>query len=78
MFFDGEEAFKEWTATDSIYGSRDYAKNLKKKYNQDAFDSMELFVLLDLIGSDRSNFPNYFPGATNNVYVLLSKIGKFS
>jgi glutaminyl-peptide cyclotransferase len=51
LFFDGEEAFKDWTATDSIYGSRDYAKNLKKKYNQDAFDSMELFVLLDLIGS---------------------------
>jgi hypothetical protein len=22
LFFDGEEAFKEWTATDSIYGAR--------------------------------------------------------
>lgn len=22
VFFDGEEAFKDWTATDSIYGSR--------------------------------------------------------
>lgn len=22
VFFDGEEAFKEWTATDSIYGAR--------------------------------------------------------
>jgi hypothetical protein len=37
---------------------------------------MELFVLLDLIGSDSSSFPNYFPDTTNNVYTLLSKIGK--
>ncbi len=22
VFFDGEEAFKDWTSTDSIYGSR--------------------------------------------------------
>ena len=22
VFFDGEEAFRDWTATDSIYGSR--------------------------------------------------------
>ena len=22
VFFDGEEAFKDWTATDSIYGAR--------------------------------------------------------
>lgn len=22
VFFDGEEAYKDWTATDSIYGSR--------------------------------------------------------
>jgi hypothetical protein len=22
VFFDGEEAFKDWTATDSVYGAR--------------------------------------------------------
>jgi hypothetical protein len=26
IFFDGEEAFKEWTSTDSIYGSRHLAQ----------------------------------------------------
>jgi hypothetical protein len=26
IFFDGEEAFKEWTATDSIYGARHLAQ----------------------------------------------------
>lgn len=25
IFFDGEEAFQEWTSTDSIYGSRHLA-----------------------------------------------------
>ena len=30
LLFDGEEAFRDWTATDSIYGARDYAKALKK------------------------------------------------
>jgi hypothetical protein len=24
IFFDGEEAFKDWTSTDSIYGARSY------------------------------------------------------
>ena len=26
VFFDGEEAFKEWTKTDSLYGSRHLAE----------------------------------------------------
>ena len=30
-FFDGEEAFKEWTATDSIYGSTHLAKKWKSE-----------------------------------------------
>lgn len=29
IFFDGEEAFKEWTSTDSIYGSRHLANKLE-------------------------------------------------
>jgi len=29
MFFDGEEAFKDWTATDSLYGSRHLAAKLE-------------------------------------------------
>ena len=37
MFFDGEEAFKEWTATDSIYGSTHLAEKWK---NEGFFDKM--------------------------------------
>ena len=28
VFFDGEEAFVQWTATDSLYGSRHLAKKM--------------------------------------------------
>lgn len=28
VFFDGEEAFEEWTATDSLYGSRHLAERM--------------------------------------------------
>ena len=37
---------------------------------------MELFVLVDLIGSQQSTILNYFPSATNHVYQLLAKIEK--
>ena len=80
VFFDGEEAFKEWTSTDSIYGSRNYANKLSNKYGQKSFDSIDLFVLLDLIGGDNTKFPNYFPNVptSNNAYKILNKIGMFN
>jgi len=73
LFFDGEEAFEEWTATDSIYGARNHASMMLEKYGQDSFDKIDLFVLLDLIGGDQSRFPNFFK-ETSNTYRLLSKI----
>jgi glutaminyl-peptide cyclotransferase len=75
MFFDGEEAFVDWTATDSLYGSRHYASLLKTNYSTKAFTTMEMFVLLDLIGGDQSQFLNYFPQTSSN-YNLLSRIGE--
>lgn len=78
LFFDGEEAFKTWTATDSLYGSRNYADKLTRQYGQKAFNSMDLFVLMDLLGGDSSVFPNYFWSnpTSNQAYILLNKIGK--
>lgn len=73
LFFDGEEAFKEWNDKDSIYGARHHAKRLLTNFSQKSFDSIDLFVLLDLIGAQKSKFPNYF-SATSNTYRLLSKI----
>ena len=36
---------------------------------------MELFVLLDLLGAEKSTFLNFFPDDTGNVYNILSHIG---
>lgn len=79
IFFDGEEAFKDWTANDSLYGSRNYADKLTKLHQNSAFDSMDLFVLLDLLGGDNSRFPNYFPNdpTSRNAYMIMNRIGRF-
>ena len=57
IFFDGEEAFKQWTDTDSIYGAR----HLADKWHREQFthnrisgtslDRIDIFVLLDLLGT---------------------------
>ncbi|KAI1306109.1 hypothetical protein EDD11_004853 [Mortierella claussenii] len=77
VFFDGEEAFEEWTANDSLYGSRHLAETWAQRAvprsrtatgrNGGSFsnnlDGIELFVLLDLLGAENPNVPSYF-GAT--------------
>ncbi|KAM7535673.1 hypothetical protein Aperf_G00000094172 [Anoplocephala perfoliata] len=61
IFFDGEEAFKEWTATDSIYGSRHLAAkmSLTDSYGCSDIEKIDLFILLDLIGAAGHPFPRY-------------------
>ncbi|KAI9204643.1 uncharacterized protein BJ171DRAFT_504957 [Polychytrium aggregatum] len=58
VFFDGEEAFKDWTATDSLYGSRHLASKWEQEYfvgaggsSYSTLSRIELFVLLDLLGA---------------------------
>jgi len=47
VFFDGEEAVKEWSASDSLYGSR----HLAAKWSQDGvIGKIKGFVLADMIG----------------------------
>lgn len=55
IFFDGEEAFDEWTATDSIYGSRHLVQDWASG-SDDLLSKISLFVLLDLLGA-----PNMTP-----------------
>ena len=74
IFFDGEEAFQNWNSFDSIYGSRFHAKRLENAHGQLGFDSIDLFVLLDLIGATSCEFPNFFD-STSKIYRMLSKIG---
>ncbi|KAJ3558165.1 hypothetical protein NM688_g1081 [Phlebia brevispora] len=66
VFFDGEEAFKEWTATDSIYGARHLAHKWANSYiaphskrrlvpftHTNEIAGIEHLILLDLLGATR-------------------------
>ena len=47
VFFDGEEAVRQWTDTDSVYGSR----HLAAKWQQDGtLKKIKALLLLDMIG----------------------------
>ncbi|XP_055352400.1 glutaminyl-peptide cyclotransferase-like [Paramacrobiotus metropolitanus] len=80
LFMDGEEAFGEWSATDSLYGARHLANSWSRTRNRFAPDvasmnelsSMDVFVLLDLIGTTDTNFRNFF-SSTGDLYNQLSK-----
>jgi len=47
IFFDGEEAFKDWTDTDSVYGSRHLAETWKKDGSWLRFKAL---INVDMIG----------------------------
>ena len=62
IFFDGEEAFVKWSDTDSLYGSRALAEYWESKaFHHDGvegnyLDRIDIFVLLDLIGTSDTSF----------------------
>lgn len=57
VFFDGEEALQEWSAEDSLYGSR----RLASQWLRDGtMRDVELFVLLDLLGGEPQPVKSYF------------------
>ncbi|KAJ4357286.1 uncharacterized protein N0V89_001861 [Didymosphaeria variabile] len=66
LLLDGEEAFKSWTDTDSLYGARALAEEWESTFNPAAstyktpLDSIDLFVLLDLLGSRGPTIPSYY------------------
>ncbi|KAK6538575.1 hypothetical protein TWF694_010154 [Orbilia ellipsospora] len=66
LLLDGEEAFKFWTHEDSVYGARHLAEKWDTTMNaaQSTFktqlSSINLFVLLDLLGAPMPRVPSYF------------------
>ncbi|PAA94373.1 hypothetical protein BOX15_Mlig018737g2, partial [Macrostomum lignano] len=73
VFFDGEEAFKEWTRTDSLYGSR----HLAQKWAQDGTaQQIEALVLLDLIGGRNPKF-YYNPHPSSDERVIDTEMRMF-
>lgn len=47
VFFDGEEAVREWSAEDSTYGSRHYVRQAR---DAGTLDDIRALILLDMIG----------------------------
>lgn len=65
VFFDGEEAFVQWSNADSLYGSRHLADRWQKEAwpplsfsYHNRLDSIDLLLLLDLIGAENPRFYN--------------------
>ncbi|KAG9191633.1 glutaminyl-peptide cyclotransferase [Alternaria panax] len=84
LFLDGEEAFENWSDTDSLYGSRSLAQEWastsnppsaasKFYHNRTPLSQISLFMLLDLLGSASPTVPSYFP-TTHWAYRHLSTI----
>ena len=48
VFFDGEEALEEWTNLDSLYGSREFVRMLKRRGQLSLVSAV---ILLDLVGA---------------------------
>lgn len=69
VFFDGEEAFQTWSATDSIYGAR----HLAQKWENEGFlNRIDMLVLLDLLGAPDPVFYSFFK-ETEPWYIQLLK-----
>ena len=50
VFFDGEEAVRQWSDTDGIYGSRYYARQLRESKRASQF---KFGILWDMIGKKK-------------------------
>ncbi|OMH79750.1 Glutaminyl-peptide cyclotransferase [Zancudomyces culisetae] len=83
VFFDGEEAFKDWTSTDSLYGARHLAEKWDKELEISTKNALpglstseikliDLFVLLDLIGAPNPTFLPLIPETKNVFYELAA------
>lgn len=81
IFLDGEEAFKEWTATDSLYGARALATHWDDQVYpamsefKTPLSSISLFVLLDLLGAKSPTVHSYYE-TTHWAYQKLGALEK--
>lgn len=74
IFFDGEEAFRQWGPNDSIYGARHLAKQWQGTEYKDGANElqrMDVMVLLDLLGCPDPVFYSYFQ-STEKWYVRMA------
>jgi len=74
VFFDGEEAFQDFSATDGIYGSRHFAQELMK---DGAAKSFHGGLLFDMVG-DKSLDITMPPNSPGNIAAAIFEIGRAS
>lgn len=66
LLLDGEEAFVSWTSTDSLYGARSLVESMQSQFHpalsvyRTPLHSINLFVLLDLLGSASPVVPSFW------------------
>ena len=79
LLLDGEEAFVSWTDTDSLYGARSLAEEWEHEYHpafsthKTRLESIDLFLLLDLLGAQDPSVPSYFK-TTHWAYQLMARL----
>jgi glutaminyl-peptide cyclotransferase len=75
VWFDGEEAIREWSPTDSVYGSR----HLAEKWAKDGtLKKIQAFLLLDMIGDADLNIErdsNSAPWLQDVIYKAAANLG---
>lgn len=75
LFLDGEEAFVEWSATDSTYGSRHYVQAARAA---GTLRSIKALVLLDMIGDKDLNIkrePQSTEWLTDIIWTAAARLG---
>ncbi|GAC1660656.1 MAG: hypothetical protein NVS9B4_11870 [Candidatus Acidiferrum sp.] len=74
-FFDGEEAMKTWSATDSLYGSREMAARFA---NSGDISKIKAFLLADIVGSTSLHFrreAGSTPALVNLIWNTAARLG---
>ncbi|KJH53384.1 peptidase, M28 family [Dictyocaulus viviparus] len=84
IFFDGEEAFVEWSESDSTYGSRHLASKWEKTWYPSTtganfelskeIDRIDVLILLDLLGARNPTISNSVGMGADRLYSHLPSI----
>jgi Zn-dependent M28 family amino/carboxypeptidase len=75
VFFDGEEAVRNWSATDSLYGSRHLVEKLS---SSGELSRIQALILVDMIGDAHLRVPredNSTPWLTDLVFDVAQRLG---
>ena len=75
VFFDGEEAVRDWSSTDSLYGSRHLVEKLSAGGE---LSRIEALILVDMIGDAQLRIPgesNSTPWLSDLVFHVARRLG---